>query len=400
MDKKPPLLSSNNLAVLFYALAIFCLTRQYPFSRLSSLIFVFIVLAIGITLPKIWRNFNESKKEIKVFTIIYFIVFTTLLLYSIMIRNNGIVDAVRTYAVCLFLAITYFFIKDKRLAKAFIFMMFLHAIVVIGMQIYMMQHSSPSYNSHVRGVFLNSGFGDIYTRNGWLFRIIIKGNELLPVAFMMADTIYKKGIKRLYKYVILISIGIAGNLAYFIALSMYFLAKMVTNKNGRKLVLILIYIGMAFFIIFNKPIINQINKTMELKNRSSMPIRYEQIETLLEDFREPYEVILGRGMGNTITAQKNIRTYTNDKYFELQIFYFLNQLGVLPFVFFIFYNLYVSIKILNKETLIIYGSYVLYALTNPYIFNLTHIIIIIALASLKEVIKQSNNKEIMNEVRL
>jgi len=390
MDKKPPLISINNFAILFYILAVLSLTRQFPVTKLSSLILVFLILSIGVALPKIWKNFNESKKEIKVFTMIYFIVFTFLFLYSVLLQHNEIGNAVRTYGVCLLLVVSYFFLKDKRIAKAFIIVMLLHALILIGLQVYMMLHSSPNFNAHIRNTFSHRKFGDIFSRNGWLFRIIIKGNELLPVAFMMAHNIYKKGFKRFYKYIILLATVIAGNLAYFITLAMYVFIKMLIDKKGRKILLVLTYIGMAVFLVLNKPILNILTKTMEIKNEKSMPVRYEQIDTLLGDFEKPYEVFLGRGMGNTITAENAIRSYKNAKYFELQVMYFLNQLGVLAFFMLIIYNIYVPIKYFKLESLIIYGAYLLYAITNPYILNLSHIVVLIALVSFNEITNYNN----------
>lgn len=386
MDKKPPLISTNNFVILFFALAVFSLTRQFPVKAFSSLILVFLVLAIGMALPKIWENFNQSKQEIKIITTIYFILFTTIFLYSVMVRDNDLGNAVRTYAVCIFLAVTYFFIKDKRIVKVFVFVVLLHSLVLIGLQVYMMIKGSPGFDWTVRRYFLNNGFGDIYSRNRLIYRIIIKGNELLPVAFMICDMMYKKGLKRLLKYIMLIATVIAGNLAYFIAIALYMFLKMITNKNGRKLLLGLIYAGMALFLILNKPILNYVTKTIELKNESSMPIRYEQIDAIIEDFDSIKDLFFGRGMGNTITADKPHRDYVEERYFELQIVYFFNQLGIIAFSYLIFYNLYLPIKILNKDALIIYGCYLLYAVTNPYILNLTHVIVIMAMISFKEAI--------------
>lgn len=395
MNKRPPFISINNIVLLFFALSVFSITRQFPVKKFSSLILVFLILAFGVALPKIWSNFMKSKADLKIVTVIYFLIFTTMFLYSVIIRDNSIVNAMRTYSICILLAVSYFFNKDKRIVHAFILVVSLHALALIGIELYMALHSAPSFNSMVRGYFQRNGFGDIYSRNGFYFRIIIKGNELLPVAFMLADMVYKKGIKRIVKYIILMGVAISGNLASFISLSAYVFLRLMINKKGRKVLLGLTYIFMAFFLIFNKPIMGYVSKTMALKNESSMPIRYEQAAALIGDMREWYDVLMGKGMGSTITAKTEHREYKEDIYFELQILYFFNQLGVITFFTLIIYNLFLTFKVLlNKETLIIYGCYLLYALTNPYILNTTHIIVIICLISFKHIIeKQCDENE-------
>jgi hypothetical protein len=94
-------------------------------------------------------------------------------------------------------------------------------------------------------------------------------------------------------------------------------------------------------------------------------------------------LLLGRGIGHTIEKITPSRDYRGNIYFELQTFYVLNQLGLFGFIMFLFYNVYMSIRLYSKWLILIYVSYIIYAFTNPYIFDTNHIVVILLLNTLQ-----------------
>ena len=132
-----------------------------------------------------------------------------------------------------------------------------------------------------------------------------------------------------------------------------------------------------------------------MKSDESSAIRIEQATLLLKDLGEsPITLIMGKGMGNTLSVQTSFRDYTDNIYFELQILYILNQLGIIAFIIFSLYNIYLTItKIKYKELIFVYLFYIMYAITNPYIFDTNHIIVILTLCSISNYLtnKKYNN---------
>lgn len=132
-----------------------------------------------------------------------------------------------------------------------------------------------------------------------------------------------------------------------------------------------------------------------MKSDESSAIRIEQATLLLKDLGEsPVTLIMGKGMGNTLSVQTSFRDYTDNIYFELQILYILNQLGIIAFIIFSLYNIYLTItKIKYKELIFVYLFYIMYAITNPYIFDTNHIIVILTLCSISNYLtnKKYNN---------
>lgn len=369
-------------------LAVFFLTRQFPFKGFSDLILVFTMLAFLAAIKGLYLKFHNSSKSIKVIGIVYFIAFTVMLLYSIFLKNNNMVYAVRTYMTCILLIVAYFFPKDSKIVKGFLYALLIHALILIGIEIVMLICSSTLFNNMVRGYIKYNGFGDIYTRNSIYFRIIAKGNELLPVAFMISYY-YNIGMEKYFKYIFLIAVIISGNLAFFIAIAVFLFINIVASKKYIKLLAGLSLLGAIVAIIFNNIIIKYVKNVIEIKNKSSLPIRYEQIRAFISEIKTTFDMIFGTGMGNTIDFVGHFRDYRGKIYFELQTIYFFVQLGVILFAFFLFINILLTYKYMkNKKNILIYLCYILYASTNPYMLNLSHILIIITLVSYDKYINE------------
>jgi hypothetical protein len=250
----------------------------------------------------------------------------------------------------------------------------------------------------VRFFFLDRGWGDVYTFNGYYYRIQILGNELIPVAFFITFIIKDIKHKRLKQIVLLAGLLLAGNFAYFIAaafflLSMYlFYVKKISTFSSRFL---LVFI---FLILTCIPIAGYVNKTLERKQAKSLTVRSEQVGLLWDNLiKNPVNLIWGKGLGNTVSKKTAFRDYTGQYYYELQVFYIFNQLGLILFVFLLFNILISAFNYKGcRECTLLYMAYVVYAITNPYIINTTQVVVILLLniLSREAIVNKANESKI------
>lgn len=134
---------------------------------------------------------------------------------------------------------------------------------------------------------------------------------------------------------------------------------------------------------------------MESKKEVSNATRVDQATVLVEDMSDDIVGILfGKGLGHTVSRKTDFRDYTGNIYYELQTIYFMNQLGLIPFICFLCLNIYFTLKYIKyRKYIILYIAYVIYAVTNPYILNTNQVVVIITLVSLANSLKRKTYKE-------
>lgn len=408
MTKKLKLrLNQNDIQIVLLFLSMLFLTRQFPFAKLGRLSSYILVISFTVSIRLMFNNFSKLEKKYKSLTIFYVLLITGLLIKSLLNTNISLGYSIHTYITCLLLIISFFYPKDKRIFKMFVFVMLLHALFMIGLELFLIVKNSPEFDSIFRNYILINGFGDIYTRNGIYYRIIIKGNELLPVAYLVMYK-YKSKKANIIKGIFILSILISGNLAYFIAIGLFLILndlfidkkysskiiKFFNIKNQKKIIAIGTVLLVLGFIGY-KPVKFKVENIIELKSQYSIPARFDQIGVLIDDMNSGKDYILGKGLGSTVTAVTRYRDYTGNRYFEMQWMYFFYQMGAIAFGILIILSIILSIKYMrNKLTILIYLTYIIYGITNPYTFNLTHIIVIILLTTYDLQLKEENNNEV------
>lgn len=360
-------------------LSLLSLTRNFPFKELSPFILIFFVLALVITQKQVFANFLGARKHIQILSIGYIFIFTAFLEYSF-IRNNIFSYALNTYGCILLLLISYFTKRDIRLLKIFLWVMILHSLVLIGIELFMIFNFEVSFNSEVRAFFRENEFGDIYPINDSFFRIILKGNELLPIALMVAQFICQRKTKIINSTLFLLGIIIAGNFVYFISLMFFLIAYLLYKKKIKTCLFLVIFILMSL-VLFS----TAFQDLMAEKNEYSLPTRMDQFQVLIYDMESSYDILAGKGLGNIVNERTGYRNYTDVRYYELQTIYFYNQLGFIFFFLLIISHLIMTIEYMNsRRILIIYTCYLCYAITNPYILNFDQIFVIVILLTLKD----------------
>lgn len=196
-----------------------------------SLIFVFIFSA-----PFLLKNFWKSEKWVK-FLFIFNVLFLVLLLaYSIFYEHNSMSLAVRFFIILILMLAVFFLPPKKAYVNIFLLLAVLHSIFLIMFEIYIVSFGGPEFAGYIRSKVMNLGLGDIYTYNQYFYRIQIKGNPILPVAFLIS-LFAIKSIRNKIAVASLLFVGtfVAGNLAFILAIvfffGMYVLILFFSNKR-------------------------------------------------------------------------------------------------------------------------------------------------------------------------
>lgn len=401
----------SSLSVISFFLCVFSLTRQFPIYQLSKLISVSLIAIFVFAVPFLFKNFWKSDKTIKYIFILNVIWLTFLLIYSIVLEQNNISLAIRFFSIFILILSAFFLPPKKIYVNIFILLAVLHSVFLIGFEIYIVLFGDPEFAGYIRSKVLSLGLGDIYTYNQYFYRIQIKGNPILPIAFLVSlFAIQSKQIKISAASLLFVGTIVAGNLAFILAmiffLGMYCIILFFSNQkvsaflknvfNSRKRIIMLVGFILFIFCIAVIALFPYINEVLVRKMELSIPTRFDQVNHLIVNLMETKtSLFFGQGLGNVLNVITDYRDYRNDYYFELQTIYILNQVGILYFILFLITKIIFIIKFWgNKFIYLIYLSYVLYAFTNPYLFDTTNILVLIVLSSLSRLyLKEGNNSE-------
>lgn len=332
-----------------------------------------------------WKNFsNQDKRD----SIIFCLWLVLLCGYSIILENN-ISYIIRFTLIILFIGMAYFIkLPSKAICQALAIVSLIYCVALIIGELYLFLFFDNSLLPTLRHEVISHNIGDIYPKYGSFYAIQLVGTAALPFIFMLSFVcnLFKSKIliKRL---LLLLGVIIAGNFGFIVAIAIflvlfYFPTKLSLRKWLNRLAIILLC-----FIAISRPAYNFVCDTLEKKKDVSNATRIEQASILIDDMTENWgTTIMGKGLGNTVDKVGKFRDYRDNQYFELQSLYFLNQLGIIPFVLFFFWNLYLTFKYIPLWRFkLVYLCYVIYAVTNPYIFNTNQIVVVITLISLSKV---------------
>ncbi len=361
----------KRIRIIFWMLALFSYYFQCPFTFLSKLIipsvFAFILL----------ESFNFRIRQYNFKGIVYFYIFflSTSMILSIL-KGTDISRVLRFYMILLAIPIC-FTIRDNDFIeeeKIFIIMAMMKSLMLVGVAVVLL--CTKNYVPF-RNWAKTYGHGDIYILQG-VPKVQVKGNALLIVAFML-DYMKRKKITWM-NIILLLGILAAGNFAFILGIAAFVLYRMGTvlfsakgRNNCKKAVLIF---GSVCGLILMLPYIN--NQRI-LKSAQSNRVRIEQAKIFLDT-----NLLLGEGLGNVVVSDNEyIGARSGGIYFELQTLYIFNQIGLLGIIPFYIITLWAAYKN-GKEKLWIYLLYLFYSFWNPYCFDTTQMLAIIAILNFKE----------------
>lgn len=379
------------IASVFFILLAFALSRQAPLNQYPIVLALSLVLFIVSQVladkylcrfPKyivalflfilagfiFWGVINEN--EVKLIFRFFFIIFLMNFILLLDIKNKNYV--------------TYF--KNIYLVQAFI-------IVVLGVSMPLL-FSIDTY-APIRQLVKGYQWGDIYTYNGYFYRIQLIGNALLPFLFFILYDRWRNGGKGIISLsAIFLSICFAGNLAFYLSVLIFvFIYELLKIKVLSSKVSTYKFIFWGSFILITPIAIMYFIQLIIMKSTgdiSSIGTRIDQYHVLIDNMSVNYlTVLFGQGLGNTINVVTPHRDYTGNIYFELQFLYFLNQIGILGMILFLYTHIVLFLnRVKNKTHILMYACYCFYGFINPYMLDTTHLLVLVILISMNQSYKE------------
>jgi hypothetical protein len=373
------------------------LTRQFPFSFLSSTLSVFLLLSL---LAHFYFN-HKMKSRINVVDLTFLtLLLATILGYSIA-RGNSPLLIIRFFTVIVFINVVLLFkVGNVSHLKVFKYVYLLQSIIIIVLGVTIPILFDITTFSTVRSMFLQNQWGDIYSHNGLFFRVQLIGNALMPIFFFLSYIQYRESNVQgpLLLCISFLGCAFAGNLAFLLAMFM-FLGTYEIRRLGSLGHMINKYkLMVSFALVMLIPIFIHYVLTLLLMKSdgsgSSVGTRVDQISVLINSMNANYITLLfGNGIGYTLNVISPVRDYKGSVYFELQALYFLNQLGFIPFTTLFLFHIYLFIKrISDFNCRLIYFIYLFYASINPYFLDSSHVAVLILLLALNTY-QEKNRKE-------
>lgn len=375
---------TNTLITLLVIVFFFFLSRQVPFNNLSVLmnlaligVFFFSFKNIGV---RIWRLPSYLQLLLVVSLGLLFVdVF-----YSGLLAKKPS-NIFRFFLILFLLHLAYFITLPEKALKYFIFFNVLQCFVIIGISAYLVIFMDPWTYLPVRFYFQDKEWGDIFTYNGWFYLVQVRGNALIPFALFLTF-FYEFRYRKIVRGILLLGCFVAGNFAFMLSLMLFFSVLFLRSASIRQLKEKIFMLLIILVVVTGPVYMFYVREVIERKRDNSLATRGDQTRLLMNDMSEtPLSLLFGQGLGNTIEKVTSFRDYRGDIYFELQTIYMLNQLGIVTFSLVCIYLVVFSFfNYRDKWLLFIYGCYVVYAVTNPYIFDSSQIAVILILNTLQK----------------
>ena len=303
--------------------------------------------------------------------------------YSFIMQNE--ISLIFRFALILFFVLGAYLIRlnYKICLKRLFQVSFLLCLFLIMAEIFLFLFGEE-YAKMIRNYVQDKGIGDV-DFYGFYYKVQIKGNAIIPFIYMLSYAIelFPLKCKTFFRIIYLSAIFIAGNFAYLLAVVAFHCVVYFCNIKSYKMLYKRLFIGLVILFTIGGGIISYIDAVFEEKKDESNAMRIEQAILLLEDLsRNPITLLGGAGLGNTVDVTTHFRSYVGATYYELQVLYILNQLGLVSFLVFILVNILFVFKYMpDTKIKMVYAGYILYAVTNPYIIDTNQVVVIITLLS-------------------
>lgn len=328
---------------------------------------------------------NYGKLQIKECKIELLIVWgiSFLVAYSFIMQNE--VALIVRFALILFFVLGAYFIRlnYKVCLKRLFLISFSLCLFLIIAEIFLILFGEE-YAKVIRNYVQDRSIGDVYFY-GFYYKIQIKGNAIIPFIYMLsyASELFPLKRKTFIRFIYLVAIFIAGNFAYLLAVVAFHSVLYFYSIRNNSMLYKRLFIGFIILLTVGGGVLSYVDTVLEEKKEESNAIRIEQATLLLEDLsKNPITLLGGTGLGNTVDVTTHFRSYVGATYYELQVLYILNQLGVIPILLFILVNILFVFKYMpDTKIKMVYAGYILYAITNPYIIDTNQVVVIITLLS-------------------
>lgn len=376
-------IKNQSFIIGLFVIIVFILSRQVPFYFLSPIMNICSLLLIIFYFYGN-RIINSNHPQINFQLTKGILVLLALHIIYSLIVSNGEITTVLRFAIILFVLIVAFQINNlpQICLKIFLLFQIIQSLLIVLFEIYLLVYSDELTSGVIRNFVITEGWGDIYS-NGLFYHVQLRGNSLLPFAYMILSIPGLK-LRRQWAIKTLIILGniFAGNFAFILIIIVFVIFNSILKiKNSKTFFKWLIFVIVSI-IFLSLPIINMIQSKIESKMEgNSISERYEQTKLLINSLaKNELTFFCGNGLGYSLDVVTQTRDYRGAIYFEIQPLYFLSQMGVIFFAIFLSFSFFIAfVNYRNKQLFLIFCCYWLYASINPYIFDTNHFIVVIIL---------------------
>lgn len=361
-----------------WVLVVFILTWQGIWPKIT-IIFNFMIFLLF--LHNLWTTtkLSDQKQLLKIWICVLMLV-----AYSIILANKGNL-IMRFSLIMLFICYAYYIrMKNPRaVIKSLVFVTIPFAVSLILLELLLLFYVDESSAQVYISEIYETGLGGIYKVPAGFYRVHLRGCASLPFVYMLvaSSTIFQKRAKIILCTLYLLASIFAGNFMFLMAFVTFHMMRLFMRSRSRSYLYNHVPLYIAILCVL--PVFfTFIGHTLEEKKDYSNRIRIEQVELLINDMtKSSMTTLFGQGLGNAIKASTSLRDYGDETiYYEVQTAYFLNQLGIIPFLIFIAYNILCTRRfIVSWQLRVVYCSYVIYAMSNPYMLDTTQVVVIISL---------------------
>ena len=376
----------SNLRIIVWTVAVFFYYFQVPFSNYSGLITAGIASFMILDIKNIFKIFINPR-----IGVLYLVTVGFCLLSVLYGTYNGaeLSNSVRFLLILLLLPLCPFY-KEREAAilyKLFSILSFGKAILIIVIAFLIVQ--AGSYAEMREWAQLNN-YGDIYLIYGSIPRVQLKGNALLVIAFMIS--FYKNNSLTVYNFVILLGVLCAGNFAFILGISIFFIWRYIQILKSRTGIIKKFFLGIILLIgMINLGSYSIMESSMKSGYFGSNGMRVIQYEALTDT-----NILYGSGLGSPVLGAVRLGRSIYDQYYELQTLYIYYQVGIVCLIVFYILMTYSIIKYCNKDGSILFFIYLIYSFFNPYCFDTTQMITMILLSNLFPRMNYQSNKDRQN----
>lgn len=234
-----------------------------------------------------------------------------------------------------------------------------------------------------RAMVLDAYWGDIYSFDGFYYRVQLIGNALIPLMFLIGLWRWRHG--RFYRAIAVLSfMGLiaAGNLTYWLVGGLAVLMRLDRDTIRRPAVRALLFAAIATGLVLAW---GNLNELLGLKfdgSDSSMGVRFDQIDAAATQLTQaPLQLLFGAGVGAPFPDGRE-RNYSEFQYIELQSLYLFLQLGLIGMTLYLGTLAASARRFLNADGRKIFWLYVLTGISNPYILDTNQIVTTVLLVCL------------------
>lgn len=360
----------RGLRIIVWSIAVFFYYFQVPFSEYSGLITAGLATFMILDIKNIFKIFFHPVIGVLYIATVAFCLISVL--YSV---SNGteLSSAIRFFLILILLPLCPFY-KEKEaniLYKIFSVLSLGKALMLIVIA-FMVFHAGS--HSEMREWALLNHYGDIYLGYGVIPRVQLKGNALLLIAFMIS--FYRNNRFTMYNIIVLMGILCAGNFAFILGLSVFFIWRYIQSLKDRTHFLKKICVGIILLVgMVGLGSYSIMESNMKSGYFGSNGMRIIQYEILTDT-----NIIYGSGLGSNVPGAVRLGRSISDQYYELQTLYIYYQVGIFCLIAFYILMFYTMRQSCNKDGLVLFFTYLFYSFFNPYCFDTTQIITMMLLS--------------------